>query len=183
MKTRFFCSLWLLFVVVFPGFSQTEKGSWLVGGNLSASLHPSQVSSYFYFSLAPRGGIFVADNLAIGAVIPARGYYSTFFTNYHLGLTSFVRYYVGQTATRFFLDGQLGYEYFFSQQKGAPERNSFSNGSLFVNGGLGIAHFISPHIGLEAVVAYRPRGRNSFEGNSNLGVNLGFQVYLPVRQE
>ena len=62
---------------------------------------------------------------------------------------------------------------------------SVSNGSnttgLGVGVGPGFAYFITPNVGLEGLLKYNGIvGFGSEAYTSNLGLNIGFQIYLPT---
>ncbi len=84
MKKVAFVIAVIFTAIMFPqnGFAQTQKGNWLVEGNMgnfnfSKSNNHSNIDTLttrtemqsVYFSLYPRGAYFVMDNLAIGSTV------------------------------------------------------------------------------------------------------------------
>lgn len=75
--------------------------------------------------------------------------------------------------TRFFLEGNVGIEGY------NPAVGENTNG-LGLGVGPGIAYFVTPNIGLEALVKYNSIvGFGSAVSNNNINVGFGFQIYLP----
>ena len=50
-------------------FAQTEKGSWMVGGNLGANSGRNTNYDIFNIYFTPQAGYFIIKNLAIGTGI------------------------------------------------------------------------------------------------------------------
>jgi hypothetical protein len=84
MKKMAFLFVVTVFVMSFPqnGLAQTQKGNWLVEGNIgnfnfTKSNNHSNIDSIttrtesrsMYFSVYPRGAFFVMDNLAVGSTV------------------------------------------------------------------------------------------------------------------
>ena len=105
---------------------------------------------------------------------PAKGIKPT--SSYGVGVLS--RYYVTDASlnllrkTRFFAEATAGIEGY------NPGEGDNTNG-LGLSVGPGIAYFVTPNIGLEALVKYRGIvGFGSAATSSNLMFGIGFQIYL-----
>jgi hypothetical protein len=146
-------------------YAQTEKGTKMIGGSGAINLQGG-ISAH----LQPKFGYFVADGLAVGSgVLFGYSRWKNLDLRVHqqevalrslsVGLQPFVRYYFGETATtRVFVQANTsltytnrsGYDYYYTP---FDQSNSFTQTS--VGGGIGIVHFLTEQVGLEAQVAYR----------------------------
>lgn len=163
--------------------AQINEGNIMVGGTLAGFNADFDHSTSL--TLSPKAAWFVQDGLAIG------GYVNLGFTHlnganttYNYGLGPLARYYfqaekVGNLSkAKFFWEGNVGFEGTSSTKKNGVGGGS-TNGLGF-GVGPGLAYFITPNIGLEALVKYN--GIVGFGSNAytnNLSIGLGFQVYLP----
>ncbi|PWS31326.1 outer membrane beta-barrel protein [Pedobacter paludis] len=167
-----------LLMVVGIGFvanAQTEKGSWMVGAQ-AANINYNTTSEVFSFSLSPQAGYFVKDNLAIGGklsldIVSASGSTATSW-----GIGPFVRGYFGGTEkAKFFAEGNVGL--------GGISYSGASSTAYNLGATVGYAYFITKNVGLETGLGYGYS--NSTSGgmsSSDLGLNLGFQIYLGKRK-
>jgi len=150
-----------------PGLSQrnitpgsTGKGSRLAGINFNAS----------YSSLPKAGSIttsltrakFRVNNFALGSMLDiAYTRYSS--SNYYsLGYGILSRYYIGKSNTKPF--AQL-----------IPSLPILPQLKCKTSFGIGVAHFISDRVAIEAVLS----DYNIFSTNRNLSFKFGFQIYFP----
>lgn len=165
--------------------AQIQKGNWMVGGNLFGANFGLNEGAGYDFSISPKGAYFVEDNVAVGGYVDlgfrgAKGASTTFV--YNVGALG--RYYLnpGEKGVdnllkhgRFFLEANLGIGG-TSISKGGSSSNGLNFGF-----GPGYAYFITPNIGLEALLKY---DANAGFGNGGythkLNVGLGFQIYLPT---
>ena len=165
--------------------AQTEKGYYLIGGDLGGFSIGFSDGTPFNLNITPKIAWFKNDNLALGAFVDiglytAKGQGTTF--NYGVG--PLARYYFGSasvnTATpsatrssRFFLEGTVGIQGF--NTSGGSSTNGVGIGI-----GPGLAYFVNQHIALEALLKYRKAfGFGNDGGSSVLDFGLGFQIYLP----
>ncbi|QMU27755.1 hypothetical protein [Adhaeribacter radiodurans] len=159
--------------------SQTYKGNWLVGG--TGNLHLGTKNKGTLLMLSPRFGVFAANNLAFGAILPLSLYSYSGSTTSSFGLSPFVRGYFGSMPTQFFVEGRFGYQrYNYNSDTG--DFNDYAN--TFTYGiGIGVTRFVTEQVGLELLVTYDESGNNdAILNTSNLtGINFnaGFQIYLP----
>jgi hypothetical protein len=182
MKTTLFTSLLLCTVLSFTALAQTEKGTKLVGGTGSIGFHDP-----FSISLSPDVGIFLADNIALGASVQLSYSSGDHFTNSSLGLYPFFRYYFGGSETnKAFgqINAGFGHQWSKSTSSGFENKNSYNNTNVGI--GVGMVHFITEQVGLEALLAYNHYSNNSGSNISSsskgyLTLNVGFQIYLPAK--
>ncbi|NVO30907.1 hypothetical protein [Hymenobacter lapidiphilus] len=171
--------------------AQTTQGTRVLG--LSGGDFTFEKNSYtkrFSGTLIPSVGVFVADNLAVGAALPFS--YSrlkldvadgTSNRGLSLGLLPWLRYYVpSESKHRVFGElsagGVLNSTRFKGGLSGRDDSDTYVN--FLGKAGLGYSYFITPAVGLEGLVAYQLNSgdRDAFGGGS-LGLNLGFRIYLP----
>lgn len=172
MKALFFYSTFaLLLLTTLPSVAQTEKGTKLLGGNGNISL----MSGTFNGSLNPNLGLFISDNFALGISLPL--YYSGNNDNSTkaTGLSPFARYYFGEGSTRIFASAALGYTHIWYSYS---ENSTHSSGHVRSSAGLGLVHFLTNQVGMEAILSYG--GIHRSENHTGiLQLNLGFQIFLP----
>lgn len=158
--------------------AQVNQGNVMIGGtlaNFSADFDHSTS-----LSLTPKAAWFIRDGLALG------GYVNFGFTHINGGATTYnygfgpiARYYLNTDKevkvknVKFFLEANAGFDG-ASTTKGGGSTNGLGFGV-----GPGVAYFLSPNIGLEALVKYDAIagfGSNTFTDKLNLGI--GFQIYF-----
>lgn len=156
------------------GIAPVQKGNWIVGGSLG-SLGYSFEGKNFNISVNPRAGYFVSDGIAIGlGVTGSLAAVSGADNVWGYGVAPFVRYYFpeGSSASgRFFAQGDVG----------ISGSSPGSGASLAAGANVGYAHFITNSVALEASLGYNYSKAtvSGANGQSGLGVALGFQIYLP----
>ena len=172
--------------------AQISDGNIIVGGNFAD--FNADFKNKTSLTLTPKAAWFVQDGLAIGA-------YGNFGfehinggqTTYTYGIGPMARYYlmndmVGKTQkVGFFFEANTGFE--GSNKKGKTINEGRLDESrlsgLTTNGlgfgvGPGVSYFVTPNIGLEAVIKYNGIiGFGSEAYADKLTVGIGFQVYLP----
>jgi hypothetical protein len=175
MKKFYFTSILLAFV--FAGFSQTEKGSWLLGGNIaftsSSQTENGNKSSSTLFALNPKIGVFPINNLAVILNTSYATLSSDGFSDHSLSIGPAVRYYFAGQAVKFFVG--TGVEF------GSTSGDYHSTTYQFE---AGPAIFITPAVALELTIDYQTGTlKNSQAGSyssnmSQFGVGVGFMIYL-----
>jgi len=172
MKKTFVCIL--LCGVLFSASAQTDKGDWIVGGRID--LNTGENSSEFGFN--PDAGIFVINNLAVGANLDIDYLKSGDTKTTRFGVGPFARFYFTRHMVRPLVHGNVNY---ISSKVKAPGFTSTNNGTnLFLGGGL--AYFINQNIALEGLIGYSNTKYKDFEGSGGLSIGIGFQAYLSRRQ-
>ncbi|MES2517689.1 MAG: hypothetical protein V4585_06255 [Bacteroidota bacterium] len=140
-----------------------DKGTWLLGGNLSY-LNASG-SDVFYGSLS--GAKMISKNVALGANI----LYVSTGSNAVIGPQA--RYYFNnERSSKFFFLGGLGFQ--------------TEGGSTNYSVGAGLANFVSNYVSIDIMGTYG----NSFSSLSGIssyrsdliGLQVGLQVYLPKKK-
>lgn len=163
------------FVIAF-GFgarAQTEEGTWMIGTNV-ANIDYLFDSETFNLNLLPQAGYFVSDNIAVGAqanlgIISGGGETITTY-----GIGPFVRGYFGGTEkAKFFAQGNVAY----SGVSDGVSSNQFDAGVA-----LGHAWFLNKHVAFETALAYSYVKQEDVDGQSGLGLRLGFQIHLPGKK-
>jgi len=175
----------LLALLSFAGFSQTESGSWLLGGGIQYSSQTFKVNTYksttSTFALTPMIGYFPVNGLA---VILNTYYKSIQFSedgggessDHTLAIGPLVRYYFPGQSVKFF----TGLGYSFNSGSGS------SGGTWEVQAGP--AFFLSHNVALELLLSYQGSTINSAEGDyhataNQFGTGIGFVVYLDKRKK
>lgn len=165
--------------------AQTEKGYYLIGGDLGGFSIGFSEGTPFNLNITPKVAWFKNDHLALGGFVDiglstAKGQGTTF--NYGAG--PLARYYFGAAAvntettsarrsSRFFLEATAGLQ-------GFNTSGGSSTNGLGIGIGPGLAYFINKNIALEALLKYRNAfGFGNDGGSSVLDFGLGFQIYLP----
>jgi hypothetical protein len=184
MKKYILNSFFLLIIGLMPALGQTEKGSWLIGGYGNIDVY-NVGSDYrqFYTSINPQAGYFLVDNFALGTRLPLSGSTSPGFRTYTLGIGPFIRYYVGESRIRFFGEAQANLNYGYQFNEYAIGDETTNELYIVYGAGLGLAYFITPRVGLEAMLGYT-NGTNTDNRitSGQINLNAGFQIYLPPRQ-
>jgi hypothetical protein len=140
-----------------------EKGTWLVGGNLSYL--NSSGADVFYGSLS--GSKMISKNVALGANI--------------LYVSSGSNMIIGPQA-RYYFNGEKSSKFFFLGGLGIRTEGGTTNYSV----GAGLANFVSDYVSIDIIGTYG----NSFNSSSGLtsyrsdliGIQVGLQVYLPKKK-
>ena len=165
-------------------FSQTEKGSFLVGGSANLSLNTSQTTSSsnsaFNFSVSPTAAFFFAKNLAVGGLLTLG--VSTDRIQQNIVLTNeigpLVRYYVGKKPQK---------KVFFQLAGTYANSTTLHNGSIANTENysgqvaVGFTFFITNAVSIEPIFDYKIRRylRTDHLVQSRIGIGVGFQFYVP----
>ncbi len=141
--------------VVQPAKAQIQKGNVMLGAdiaNLNLSLN---TGSNFSAELNPKAAWFIHDNIAVGGYVDFRISTSKGNgTDIYYGIGPLARYYINDPNlnpvhhARFFIEANVGIE------GSNPEVGESTNG-LGLGVGPGLAYFVTPNIGLEALLKYQ----------------------------
>jgi hypothetical protein len=162
--------------------AQIQSGNILVGADIAKFNLGLDKGGNFDVLLNPKAAWFIRDNLAIGA-------YLTMGLSTAKDAGTSVTYGVGGLGRYYFNDKNLndliGHSRFFVEGNVGIEGDNPSGGDNTNGLGLGIgpgwAYFITPNIGLEALLKYQGIvGFGSKPTSSNLTLGVGFQIYLPT---
>jgi hypothetical protein len=150
--------------------SQTERGDWLVGGNMS--FNTAENSSTF--RLSPNAAFFAWRNVALGGRLS--------YDYDKLGdskLSSFAlgplaRVYMGGEVIKPFSQMDIN---FLSNKTTTNQSSTTESGrSFFV--GLGLALFINRNVALEGLMGYQNTRVENKSSDGGLAARFGFQVYI-----
>ena len=183
MKKRYFIALALIFTVFFAQ-AQTEKGYYLIGGNIGNIKGNFQKGgSSFGIGITPKVAWFVKDNIAVGGQIDLN-----FQTAKGAGSTT--KYTIGPLARFYFRDKEVGqfvrHTTFFVESNVGIGGSVVSKGGGSTNGldiglGPGLAFFVNENIALETLLKYNlTLGFGSVPVSSGVNFGVGFQIYLPT---
>ena len=186
MKRKFFTCVVSLFIVS-GVFSQTQEGSVIVGADLAnIGINFQEGNTQFSFDLNPKAGWFIKDNLAIGPEVRLGINTQKGSTSINYGVGAFGRKYFGANTTnlsrtvKWFVEANAGFA--GSNLSGDDVEKTSTNG-LNLGAGPGLAYFITDNIALEALAKYNLTvGFGSSTTNNNIGIGLGFQIYLPGKK-
>jgi opacity protein-like surface antigen len=167
----------ILMACVFTGFSQAEKGSWLLGGNIQFSSNSQssggESNTASLFALNPKIGFFPVNNLAVILNTNYQSASSGSFSDHLLLIGPAVRYYVpASESVKFFFGGGVG---FGSGEGSTSTAYQFEAGPSF---------FLSRMVAVELNIGYQTENfhtSNQFESDSKtstFGIGLGFMIYL-----
>jgi len=209
MKLNLFTILLISIAAFINAHAQTGKGSFMIGG--SVNLQHSVIDkpeTYLPFSpeddaspvnsltLRPTIGYFFVKNFMTGAQI---SYNHTWSPDHDYKANSYgagpvIRYYIPfgkfavfpEAAAMFSKDHAMSY--FEVPDYGGPTRYKLVSDTKMYSyrAGVGITWFVSPNVGIEAIIAYnRTKSSLNIEENttktSDLYFNLGLQFYLPKK--
>lgn len=165
--------------------AQTQKGYWLLSGSGSfihtKSDYGTKNSTFTFY---PKGGLFVANNLAVGLMpsiditsSPAVGATDRVIS-YSFAIGPFVRYYFSLSSSlNLFAEGSFSYGASFQKPKMGFDNEDFYNWYI----GPGAAFFIIPSVSLDIAFQYGQVQSNStpkIKTNSTK-IQFGFSIYLP----
>jgi hypothetical protein len=179
MKKKFTLAILAVCALFYSASAQIQQGNLMVGADIADLSLGLNEGSAFSFRLNPKLAFFVRSGLAIGAYLDF-GLFTEkgFGTSTNYGIGGLGRYYIHDPNTevirnsRFFAEATVGIE------GNNPSSGENTNG-LGISLGPGWTYFITPNIGLEALLKYRGIiGFGSRATSSNLNLEIGFQIYL-----
>lgn len=169
-------ALLLLSVVTYKANAQTEKNDWMVGGGFG--FNTAKSNSEFKFS--PNAGVFVINNLAVGANVVLD--FSKSGTNKvtDVGIGPFVRYYFKPDNNSVAPLLHTSFNFLSTRIKDNNYSNT-TNGTNFFFGG-GIAWFINDNVSFEGIAGYAHSKYKGLDASNGFSMNFGFQVFLHKSQ-
>ncbi|SMC98393.1 hypothetical protein [Pedobacter africanus] len=166
--------------LAFAANAQIQKGNVMIGANLSNIKFGLDKPNAFTFNISPKAAWFVQDGLAFGGEVNlGLATQKGSGTDISYGISALGRYY-GETganevvkSSRFFGEATVGVQGYNPSAGGSTNGLGFSFGP-------GFTYFVTPSIGLEALLKYNGVvGFGSSAYAHNLGLGVGFQIYLP----
>lgn len=169
MKKTLFSLLCLGFVAV--THAQTDKGDWMVGGNLNLNTAKNNTQ----IKLSPSAGAFVIPNLALGGNVNLAYSKEGSIKTTAFGIGPFARYiFTSSSNVRPLLHTSLS---FLSAKTKVGSESSTNSGTNYFLGG-GAAIFINEQVSIDGIMGYDHTKYNSLDGSGGFALNIGFQVYL-----
>ncbi|MBK7884752.1 MAG: porin family protein [Chitinophagaceae bacterium] len=169
-------------------FAQTQKGYYIIGGQLSnMNLDLQKNGTAFSLNVTPRVAWFIQDNFAVGGEVLIGLNTLKGSTQFNYGIGPIARYYVAEKGmqlmkkTNFFVDANIGV---YGQNSKSDGNSSVSTNGLGVGIGPGLAYFINQNISIEGLLKFRHTSNfgNSINVNKNssaINLAIGFQIHLP----
>ena len=174
-------------------FAQFSQGRMMVGGSAEFSTETEKRKSggtsvtqgrWTSFSLAPRFGYFVIDNLAVGAGLGLSlakwaddADNDDDYTYTSIQFQPFVRYYLPQGI---FFQGQVGIG---SSNYNYNNTTDYKSGVASIALSAGYALFLSDNVAVEPLIGYRSTSSKNKQTevkdiDSGIFLQIGFQIYL-----
>lgn len=179
----------LLFTFLLAGLgltgvqAQIQRGNVMMGTNISNINFGLDEPNVFQFNINPKAAWFVQDGLALGGDV-------SFGLSTQKGGGTGINYGVGALGRYYAAKGQdevVNNSMFFTEATVGvsgvnPAGSGGSTNGLGFSFGPGFTYFVTPSIGLEALVKYNGVvGFGSSAYGHNLSLGVGFQIYLPGR--
>lgn len=168
-------------------YGQNRTGKLMMGAqlaNISGTFQNN--SNQFNLVISPSAAYFFRDNLAVGAKLDlGLDVLKDAPTTFTYGIGPWARYYFTDVPQEmqfskyaaFFVDGFVGVQGVVHNKGGGN-----TNG-LGIQVGPGISYFITPDISLDGSIYYNlVLGFGNATTANSVGINLGFQVFLPTRR-
>ena len=151
--------------------AQTQKGDWMLGGNFSLNTSNNNTQ----IALTPDAGIFIINNLALGANLGFIYSKSGDANSTSFGIGPFLRYYFTNAMVRPILHGSLNFLSQKTKITGFPSTTNNAT-SYFLGGGAAI--FISDQVSIDGLIGYSHSKFKGFNGGGGFAMTIGFQVYI-----
>ena len=149
--------MFLLMILPVIGFSQTEKGNWLLGGSatFSSVKYKGATERQTSYTFAPNAGYFLTKNVVVGLDLNLNHVNkNTVFLN----VNPFGRYYWHKT---------------FIQAKYLSTSGKYSDNGYDLS--IGRAFFLKPNVAFEPEFYYQ--NVTGYQDHDNFGLRMGMQFY------
>ncbi len=177
MKRIFLIALIFSSLSIGIAYTQTGRGAALAGGGLSLFVPTGGGSDNFRFDFQPRLGFFVANNVAVGGILPITINRTGNTRVSSVGIKPFGRFYVGGSQLKLFLEGRFGLQHFTTKDIPSDRRTDQFD-ELSVGFGAGLAAFFNKHVALEPQISYDAYSRKA-ASYSGVTFNVALQIYFP----
>lgn len=179
----------LLITQSLGGFSQIQKGQWIIGGNAAFSYYKYYSTRTSAFSISPATGYFFLNRLAGGIRLGYDAEFNSFQSGGRsresfISLIPFIRYYFlpYEGKVNFFLDGGYGYSWGKDKNFTQPD---FKYHSKIISIKTGPAVFLNERTALEITLGYNHSVKGAL--GDTLGINsfqigVGFQIHIGKRK-
>lgn len=153
--------------------AQTEKGDWLVGGNVMVNTTDNNTN----IAISPTAGYFFFNNFAAGGIFS--------FGHSKSGETKITSVSAGPFARYYFLKGNLKplvlaeFEFGSTSTRVGSIKETGSRRSMLLGGGL--AAFVNRNVAIETIAGYGRTKLEDYDGAGGFVLKIGFQVYLSPR--
>jgi hypothetical protein len=165
MKRNILLAIGFFTLISFSGKSQINQGAFLVGGSTYFNYNfPNGAKANSQFNFSPNAGIFIVENMAIGASFS----YNLVKGGSSLSIAPFMRAYYNKN---FYGQLQVGYGRTVAS---SVLLSSGLTGEL----DMGYTIFLTDQIAIDPALYYNFYMNGSKYGGSNLGFKLGFQIFL-----
>jgi hypothetical protein len=165
MKRNILLAIGFFTLISFFGKSQINQGAFLVGGSTYFNYNiPNGGGANSVFNISPNAGVFIVDNMAIGASFS----YNLVKGGSSLSIAPFMRAYYNKN---FYGQLQVGYGRTVAS---SVLLSSGLTGEL----DMGYTIFLTDQIAIDPALYYNFYMNGSKYGGSNLGFKLGFQIFL-----
>ncbi len=169
-----------LSAISFAGFSQTSKGTWLVGGTAGFTSSKYGDAKLSKIDFSPSAGYFVMNNLAVGLEVQVGSEKSNSgvagAADYTTSSTFFgpnVRYYFTSLGKNAKLFGSGAFA-FGNSKDGSDKVNATAWGLS-----AGPAFFLNKNVALEVTVGYSSaKVKDDTNSTNSFGIQAGFQIHL-----
>jgi hypothetical protein len=210
IQTMFMKKIFITFLILaafLSSIAQTQKGSFLIGGNATAEFNELDQSGTtlqsINFSLSPKVGFFVHDNLCFGASTPfstgntkvsfESGIQEDYDVNYNmLGVGPFVRYYFPLdklhiiTETSYTWSRSKSEQVYFDGITGESTKQDVESTTKTFHAASGVGFLISTNVTIELLLNYQNVNSNSEDTfgtieqkRNRFFLSVGFQIYIP----
>ena len=185
-----------LFTVLFlaAGISaaqaQTNKGDMMIGASL-ANVNAVMMTGTTNVAVGinPMAAHFISNDFALGLALNVGAGFAKSNTSLNYGATPFARMFFHTAKkdfvkNRFFAQLQLGYQGYSNMNKVGTKTVTTTGNSANGGIGVGLAHFLNPHVALETSLMYNVAYDLKSELVTHMpALNLGFQIYLQCKEK
>jgi len=161
-----------LTVMAIAANAQTEKGDWMVGGNLTIST----ATGNSQFTVQPMGGYFFANNFVAGLNVTLNFAKKGDVKTSEIAAGPFARYYINIKNSSFKPFFHAEYNLGNLETTVPGSKSSNTTGNFFL--GAGGAYFINSNVALEAVAGYNHTKVQGVKAENGFLFRIGFQVHL-----